>query len=310
MGHRSWLVPWGALLLVGCARDNPEFGLEGGAGTAAVDTQSGDDGASTGGPGSGSTTGVVPGTSTGGAPGSDTVGDTDPNPGSDADTGIGVDCVFIELDVVADTFVDGTAYCANGDDCSQFNFGGSDARTVGSSPTGAASVYLMEFPPNQLPRALSLVSARLHVPLAGQPSQGGFVLVFPVPAAFVAGTATGTINEGASSWSHRMFSEVPWDDPGTGTDAPDFGAILDWAIGTGVVFETPYSLADLAQQEDPLLIDAKIPTSDLFALELLLKSDVAPRLGLTMDGLGGDWSIRAQEGGGRPARLILEACER
>lgn len=317
MGRRGRLAPWVALLLVGCARNNPEFGLDDGADTAAdggEDSTRGDDGPvtqgsdgdTTAGGGSasnGTTDPVIPETSTSG--GLDT--DSGTADGTE-ETGTEPPCEKVQIDVITDTFVDGTDSCAG--TCAGLNFGGSGMRLVGSESTGGgpSSVYLMEFVPTQIPATRMLSGAHLHIPLTAVPDIGAVAMAFPLEHVPVWGDSNQATQTGASTWSHRLFMDQTWDDP-LGGPSGDFGVVLTWAIMSNALIEQPLLVDDLVQGAGaPAWVEVDIVGNNLLALQLALQDGAEIRMGFTIDSLLAQWPVRAREGDGIPAFLEVEVC--
>ena len=306
------MAPWVVVLLAGCARNNPEFGLDGDAGpgdgtlTASAtgegsDTTRGEIGAS----GSGTT--AVP-SDTDATVGQDSDSDGASTDASEDGSGGEIVCEKLFLPVVLDTFVDDTEACDGS--CAELNFGDFPARQVGTSGPGSpSSVYLMELQTARIPVLAQVDAAHLHIHLFAAPESNATVLVFPVPDEVIFGTGTGTAEVGSSTWSHRVFMNQPWVHPADAVQVGGFETIMEWAQETNAVISLPVSADELAMQEDPLWVPIEFPPSTLFPLELALQNNTSLRLAFTVDPLSAEWFVRAEVGDGLESFLEVDVCD-
>lgn len=313
MGRRGRLAPWVALLLVSCARNNPEFGLEGGAGTAADGDGEGD----TRGDGGPITQGGE-GDTTGGGGGSASSSTTDPvvpetststSAGGSSDSGALTPCEVMSIPGMLDTFVDGTFAC--GDSCGGLNFGGEASRLVGTEgPTSPYSVYLVDLAPASIAATEYVGAARLHVPLVMEPQADATVMLFPVPPVVFHGSGEGTPDSGVSTWNHQVSMDESWPDPSGVGGTGDFGLVLLWAADAGALVENQMAVDDLVQGGGALYW-AEVELSDglITPLQTNLRGGEDLRFGFTVDSLTSQWVVRALDSGEAPAHLEVEVCK-
>ena len=305
------------LLLVGCARNNPEFGLEGGAGTVADDggdrgtagdggplTEGADDdttGAGEGSASGGTTDAVVPETST-------SAGGTDDDDPDSGESGTVAPCEKMMVAAMLDTFVDGTFACAG--PCAASNFGGTGTRRVGTEGPGSpASVYLVELAPAAIRPTQSVEGARLHVPLAMEPQAGATAMLFPVSPVIFFGTGDGEPERATSTWNHQVATGELWPDPAGAAASSDFGLVLSWAMDSGNLVETQLSLDDLIEGDGaPFWAEVELGDDLLTPLQSNLHNGADIRFGFTVDSLSAQWVVRALDSGDTTAYLDVEVC--